>query len=193
LIGADTMSAFRNNSIHFSRGPVAKNLSSVASSVRNKLFKTPFRYRLYRHCFDRSIARCSVRISVSRRIFEPDIAPSCIISPQSSATRERGPSELVGPAAEPLLCRYQAPVLHFAKRNHQKLHAMTTLFLSVSLAAAGDSEEDSRGLAECVERINRRDRLATWRGRALAGAFSFTEYDFLKRWAMKYIGNPIRT
>jgi menaquinone-dependent protoporphyrinogen oxidase len=69
--------------------------------------------------------------------------------------------------------------------------------MSVSLAAAGDSEEDKRGLAECLERF-----LATTGVRPVvvehvAGAFRYTEYDFLKRWAMKYIawrkGQPTDT
>jgi menaquinone-dependent protoporphyrinogen oxidase len=93
--------------------------------------------------------------------------------------------------------RYQAPVEHFATRNSRMLNTIPTAFLSVSLAAAGDSEEDKRGLAECLERF-----LATTGVRPVvvehvAGAFRYTEYDFLKRWAMKYIawrkGQPTDT
>jgi hypothetical protein len=51
------------------------NLSERIDS--NHLFLQP---PLYRQCFERSMARCSVKISVARRLIERDIAPSCIIS-----------------------------------------------------------------------------------------------------------------
>jgi menaquinone-dependent protoporphyrinogen oxidase len=93
--------------------------------------------------------------------------------------------------------RYQAPIVHFAKRNHEQLNGMTTAFVSVSLAAAGDSEEDKRGLAECVDRVLAETGWQPGTVEHVAGAFRFTEYDFLKRWAMKYIawrkGQPTDT
>jgi menaquinone-dependent protoporphyrinogen oxidase len=54
--------------------------------------------------------------------------------------------------------RYQAAVGHFLQRNHQKLNAMTTAFVSVSLAAAGDSDKDRRGLEEYLDRITAETR-----------------------------------
>jgi menaquinone-dependent protoporphyrinogen oxidase len=93
--------------------------------------------------------------------------------------------------------RYQAPVVHFAARNRERLNALPAAFVSVSLSAAGDSEEDRRGLDQCVERMIAE---TGWRPDAVehvAGAFRYTEYDFLKRWAMRYIawrkGQPTDT
>jgi menaquinone-dependent protoporphyrinogen oxidase len=93
--------------------------------------------------------------------------------------------------------RYQAGLGHWVKRNQQRLNALPAAFLSVSLSAAGDSEEDRQGLTQCVERFL--DETG-WRPGVIehvAGAFRFTEYDFLKRWAMKYIawrkGQPTDT
>jgi len=70
-------------------------------------------------------------------------------------------------------------------------------FLSVSLAAAGDDAEDVSGLEKCVAAFTQE---TGWKPRCLhhvAGAFRYTSYDFLKRWAMKYIayrkGGPTDT
>jgi menaquinone-dependent protoporphyrinogen oxidase len=93
--------------------------------------------------------------------------------------------------------RYQAAVEHFAARNRQMLNTIPTAFLSVSLAAAGDSEEDKRGLQECLEGFLAKTGLKPAAIEHVAGAFRYTEYDFLKRWAMKYIawrkGQPTDT
>jgi menaquinone-dependent protoporphyrinogen oxidase len=77
------------------------------------------------------------------------------------------------------------------------LNAIPTAFLSVSLAAAADSEEDKRGLQECLETFLAKTGLKPAAIEHVAGAFRYTEYDFLKRWAMKYIawrkGQPTDT
>jgi menaquinone-dependent protoporphyrinogen oxidase len=93
--------------------------------------------------------------------------------------------------------RYQAAVEHFAKTHHEQLNAMLSAFVSVSLSTAGDDEDDVQGLAHCVEDLQ---RTTGWQPRFVhhaAGAFRYTQYDFFKRWALKYIawrkGGPTDT
>jgi menaquinone-dependent protoporphyrinogen oxidase len=83
--------------------------------------------------------------------------------------------------------RYQVAVEHFAQTHHDQLNGMLSVFVSVSLAAAGDDEDDVQGLARSVEELQ---RTTGWKPRHVqhvAGAFRYTQYDFFKRWAMKYI------
>lgn len=83
--------------------------------------------------------------------------------------------------------RVQADLAAFAAEHAAALTARPTLFLQVSLAAAGTDPEE---LAE-IERIAEDFCAAAgWRpGRIVqvAGAFRFTQYDFFRRWAMRHI------
>lgn len=83
--------------------------------------------------------------------------------------------------------KIQKPLADFAAAHALALNGMATLFLQVSLAAAGD---DAAEQAE-LDRIARDfGAAAGWRPGAvhqIAGAFRFTGYDFLKSWAMRYI------
>jgi menaquinone-dependent protoporphyrinogen oxidase len=83
--------------------------------------------------------------------------------------------------------QYQAPVVDFVRRHHAVLRGMPTAFVSVSLSAASDDPDDLAGLARCAAEFEHR---TGWTPRAVhhaAGAFRFTRYGFLKRWALKYI------
>ncbi|REC55788.1 protoporphyrinogen oxidase [Rhodosalinus sediminis] len=83
--------------------------------------------------------------------------------------------------------RVQADLAAFAADHAAALNARPTLFLQVSLCAAGTDPEE---LAE-IDRIARAFCAeAGWRpGRIVqvAGAFRFTQYDFFRRWAMRHI------
>jgi menaquinone-dependent protoporphyrinogen oxidase len=83
--------------------------------------------------------------------------------------------------------RYQAAVEDWAHRHAPALSASGAMFLSVSLAAAGTDEDDVQGLAQCVDEFTRRTGWTPALVHHAAGAFRYTEYDFLKRWALKYI------
>lgn len=92
---------------------------------------------------------------------------------------------------------YQAPVVDFVRRQHVTLNAMPTAFVSVSLSAASRDADDLEGLARCVADFEHRTQ---WTPRDIyhaAGAFRFSQYGFLKRWALKYIayrrGQPTDT
>ena len=92
---------------------------------------------------------------------------------------------------------YQSAIVHFVRKNLAGIDARPNAFLSISLAAAGADEDDVRGLEQCVAAFMQR---TGWTPRIIhhvAGAFRYTSYDFLKRWAMKYIayrkGGPMDT
>jgi menaquinone-dependent protoporphyrinogen oxidase len=92
---------------------------------------------------------------------------------------------------------YQSAVTNFARRHHATLNAMPTAFVSVSLSAASDDPDDLDGLARCVADFEHHTQWAPREVHHAAGAFRFSQYDFLKRWAMKYIayrkGQPTDT
>jgi menaquinone-dependent protoporphyrinogen oxidase len=93
--------------------------------------------------------------------------------------------------------QYQAAVTEFVSRRRDTLNALPTMFVSVSLSAAGHDPDDLRGLDECVSAFETQTGWRPQRVHHVAGAFRFTRYDFLKRWALKYVayrrGQPTDT
>ena len=93
--------------------------------------------------------------------------------------------------------RYQAAIEDWARRHAAELAQVGAAFLSVSLAAAGTDDDDVQGLAHCVTEFERRTGWKPALVHHAAGAFRYTEYDFFKRWALKYIawrkGGPTDT
>ncbi len=82
---------------------------------------------------------------------------------------------------------YQSSLVEYAKTNAHALRKMKTLFLSVSLAAAGNTEEDQTGLAGVVDSFVGEIGWTPERIEHVAGAFRFSDYDFFKYWAMRWI------
>ncbi len=83
--------------------------------------------------------------------------------------------------------RYQKPLVKLAKRQAAALTQMKSAFMSVSLAAAGDNADDWEGLADCVKRFSEQTGWTPAEVFHVAGAFRFSEYDFFKSWAMRWI------
>jgi menaquinone-dependent protoporphyrinogen oxidase len=83
--------------------------------------------------------------------------------------------------------RYQPAVTQYVKRHVGALSTRRSAFLSVSLAAASTDPEDLSGLQQCVAAFLQETGWKPGSVHHVAGAFRYTEYDFLKRWAMKYI------
>jgi menaquinone-dependent protoporphyrinogen oxidase len=83
--------------------------------------------------------------------------------------------------------KLQTELVKFAQAHCAALNAMPTLFLAVSLAAAGDDPEDWKALKELTQEF--RDKTGWTAGRIehIAGAFRFTDYDFFQSWAMRWI------
>jgi menaquinone-dependent protoporphyrinogen oxidase len=84
---------------------------------------------------------------------------------------------------------YQSAVVHFVRKYLASINARPNAFLSVSLAAASDDEDDALGLDRCVIDFSQQTGWNPQRIHHVAGAFRYTSYDFLKRWAMKYIAH----
>ena len=87
------------------------------------------------------------------------------------------------------LGRYQKELSGFAKAHAEELSKLSTLFLSVSLSAAGDDPEDWKGLEDCLARFSGETGWTPTRTEHVAGAFRFTEYDFFRAWAMRWIAD----
>lgn len=83
--------------------------------------------------------------------------------------------------------RYQSDLVDYVATHSAALNRIKTLFLSVSLAAAEDDPDDMRELGEIVERLKSKTGWTPGRVEHVAGAFKFSEYDFFKYWAMRWI------
>lgn len=84
---------------------------------------------------------------------------------------------------------YQSAVVHFVRKHLAALSARPNAFLSVSLAAASDDEDDALGLDRCDMDFTQQTGWNPQHIHHVAGAFRYTSYDFLKRWAMRYIAH----
>ncbi len=82
---------------------------------------------------------------------------------------------------------YQKALSVFVTARVGELARMPTLFLPVSLSAAGDDAEDWAGLRACLARFLDECGWVPGRIEHVAGAFRFTEYDFFRAWAMRRI------
>lgn len=85
--------------------------------------------------------------------------------------------------------RYQTPLVDWARLHAGGLAALPTLFLSVSLSAAGDDADDWEGLRNCVRAFAAETGWTPDRVEHVAGAFRFREYDFFRYWAMRWIAS----
>jgi menaquinone-dependent protoporphyrinogen oxidase len=83
--------------------------------------------------------------------------------------------------------RYQQPVIDYLRKHARTLNGMPSVFLSVSLSAASEDQDDLQGLYKCNADFLKATGWRPSESHLIAGAFRFTQYDFLKTWAMKYI------
>jgi len=82
---------------------------------------------------------------------------------------------------------YQSDLTASLSAHAAALAARPSLFLSVSLSAAGDDPEDWDGLRSCVARLTEETGWTPGQVVHVAGAFRFTQYDFFRSWAMRWI------
>lgn len=82
---------------------------------------------------------------------------------------------------------YQKAMAAFLRGPGQALARMPTLFLPVSLSAAGNDPEDWKGLEAALKRFLDETGWMPGQVAHVAGAFRFTEYDFFRAWAMRRI------
>lgn len=85
--------------------------------------------------------------------------------------------------------RYQKDLVAWAGDQARALGRVPSLFLSVSLTAAGEDAQEWEGLRGCVSRFAEETGWAPARIEHVAGAFRFSEYDFFKSWAMRWIAS----
>lgn len=83
--------------------------------------------------------------------------------------------------------QYQKPLIAYARQHAGALNAMPSMFLSVSLAAAGTEKEDLEGIAKCAADFTKETGWQKAELHHVAGAFRFSEYDFFKSWVMRTI------
>jgi menaquinone-dependent protoporphyrinogen oxidase len=84
---------------------------------------------------------------------------------------------------------YQKALVSFVSDARDALAGMPTLFLAVSLSAAGSDPEDWQGLRDCLVAFEDETGWTPGRTEHVAGAFRFTEYDFFRAWAMRRIAD----
>jgi menaquinone-dependent protoporphyrinogen oxidase len=84
---------------------------------------------------------------------------------------------------------YQKTLARFASDNHAELATLPTLFLAVSLSAAGTDPQDWAGLRKCLAAFETETGWTPGRVEHVAGAFRFSEYDFFRAWAMRRIAD----
>lgn len=83
--------------------------------------------------------------------------------------------------------RYQAALVHYAAEHHAALNGMRSAFLSVSLSAAGVDPHDWAGLEECLTKFEQETGWAPKAVHHAAGAIRYSQYDYFKKLALKYI------
>lgn len=84
---------------------------------------------------------------------------------------------------------YQRDLQDLVEAEMAAFAALPTLFLSVSLSAAGRDAADWQGLEEAVQRFQAATGWTPGQVIHVAGAFRFSEYDFFKYWAMRWIAS----
>lgn len=84
---------------------------------------------------------------------------------------------------------YQKALARYVASAKADLALMPTLFLAVSLSAAGQDPDDWAGLRKCLAAFETETGWTPGRVEHVAGAFRFTEYDFFRAWAMRRIAD----
>lgn len=84
---------------------------------------------------------------------------------------------------------YQKSLARFASEAHAQLSLIPTVFLAVSLSAAGTDPDDWAGLRKALAEFETETGWTPGRVEHVAGAFRFSEYDFFRNWAMRRIAD----
>jgi len=90
-------------------------------------------------------------------------------------------------AASVHVSHYQRSLTEFAARQSKPLNDIQTLFLSVSLAAAGHDTEDWKGLDRIVNDLVEATGWTPNRVEHIAGAYLPSQYDIFRRFIMRKI------
>jgi menaquinone-dependent protoporphyrinogen oxidase len=85
--------------------------------------------------------------------------------------------------------RLQPELVRFAARHAAALNDRPGLFLMVSLAAAGNDPQEHNDLARIASEFEETSGWSPSQLVHVAGAFRFTQYDFFKSLAMRWIAH----
>ena len=85
--------------------------------------------------------------------------------------------------------RLQPQLIRFAARHAAALNDKPGLFLMVSLAAAGNDPQERADLARIASEFSKTTNWTPSEVVHVAGAFRFTQYDFFKSLAMRWIAH----
>jgi len=83
--------------------------------------------------------------------------------------------------------KYQASVKHYLMQYVDKLNAMVSAFISVSLTAATKDEESWKELETITSEFLKKTSWKPTEVEQVAGALRYTQYDFLKKFIMRMI------
>ena len=83
----------------------------------------------------------------------------------------------------------QDDLISFARTHGRRLSVIPTLYLQVSLAAAGADPKERADLEAIAARLATDIGWTPTRTEHIAGAFRFSQYDFFKSWAMRWIAH----
>lgn len=84
---------------------------------------------------------------------------------------------------------YQDEFIDYVTECAAKLDKLPNAFFSVSLSAASDDPEDIEGIELVARGMFEKTGWTPAKVLHVAGAFRFTQYDFLKSWAMRWIAS----
>lgn len=82
---------------------------------------------------------------------------------------------------------FQKALAVFAAEHHAALNVVPTLFLPVSLSAAGKDSEDWKGLEQTVREFLAATEWTPGRIAHVAGAYRPSQYDVFRAWSMRRI------
>lgn len=83
--------------------------------------------------------------------------------------------------------RYQPAVVQFTRMHRDALARMPSAFISISLSAVGANPDDLEGLEQCVAKFRQETLWTPGAVHHAAGAIRYSDYDFFKRLALKFI------
>ncbi len=83
----------------------------------------------------------------------------------------------------------QDELIRFGSENATVLAARPSMYIQVSLGAAGDDADEWEDLRRIANRVTDAIGFEPGRIEHVAGAFRFTQYDFFKGWAMRWIAS----
>ena len=87
------------------------------------------------------------------------------------------------------LGKVQGDLAEFAAAHAGELNKRRTMFIQVSLAAAGNDEGERAELDRIARAFFDEAGWTPGEIHHVAGAFRFTQYDFFRTWAMRYIAH----